>query len=55
MFLPSELALRVNGFHYIDPDGNERPLVSSVEVLNKAVNRPVVLDTPQDSMAQAAH
>ena len=47
MFLPSELAKRVYGFHFVDADGNERPLVSSVEVVHKAVGRPVVLDTPR--------
>jgi len=47
MFLPSELAKRVYGFRFIDADGNERPLVSSVTVINKAAGRPAVLDVPR--------
>ncbi|MCL2381245.1 MAG: DUF4105 domain-containing protein [Treponema sp.] len=47
MFLPSELAERVYGFRYIDPDGNERPLVSSVQVVFSATDRPAVLDVPR--------
>ena len=44
MFLPSELAKRVYGFRFIDADGNERPLVSSVEVLFASEGRPAVLE-----------
>ena len=44
MFLPSEIALRIKDFQYTDSDGNQRPLVKSVEVVNKSHGRPVVLD-----------
>jgi len=47
MFLPSEIAKRVCDFSYAGPDGKEIPLVSSVEIRNKAIGRPVVLDTPR--------
>ena len=47
MFLPSELAKRVYGFTFTDPYGNERPLVSSVEVVFQSSGRPEVLDTPR--------
>ncbi|MCL2374068.1 MAG: DUF4105 domain-containing protein [Treponema sp.] len=47
MFLPSELAKRVYGFQFIDSDGNERRLVSSVEFLHAAAGRPAVLDVPR--------
>jgi hypothetical protein len=47
MFLPSEVGRDIAGFVYIDEEGRERKLVSHVEVLNKAVNRPPVLDTPR--------
>jgi hypothetical protein len=38
---------RIAEFNYIDESGLERPLVSGVEVLNRAVNRPAVLDVPR--------
>ena len=46
MFLPSEIAARIKEFRYTWPDGGERPLVRSVEVLNRSQGRPAVLDTP---------
>jgi hypothetical protein len=46
MFLPSEIGARISGFTYTDDSGLERRLVSSVEVLNRAVDRPPVLDVP---------
>lgn len=46
MFLPSEIARRIEDFRYRDPSGVERALVSHKEVLNKARNRPVVLEIP---------
>ena len=46
MFLPSEVARNIQNFSYTDSDGISRPLVSNVEVLYKAQNRPPVLDTP---------
>ena len=47
MFLPSELAKRVYNFYFTDADGNERRLVSSVDIVYKAVGRPAVLDAPR--------
>ncbi|MDR2102726.1 MAG: DUF4105 domain-containing protein [Treponema sp.] len=47
MFLPGEIGARIRDFRYIDPAGKERPLVSAVETLNRAVNRPEVLDAPR--------
>jgi len=47
MFLPSEIAMRIKDYHYIDSAGNDRSLVSSVEVMNRSFGRPVVLDTPR--------
>jgi hypothetical protein len=47
MFLPSEVGRNIAGFTYIDDEGRDRKLVSAVEVLNKAVNRPPVLDAPR--------
>jgi hypothetical protein len=48
MFLPSEIALRICEFHYTGADGKDRPLVSSVEVINVSSGRPAVLDTPRN-------
>jgi hypothetical protein len=47
MFLPSEVGRNIADFTYLDDEGRERKLVSTVEVLNKAVNRPSVLETPR--------
>ncbi|GHT72966.1 membrane protein [Spirochaetia bacterium] len=47
MFLPQELGNRINEFTYTDVNGRERRLVSSVEVLNRAVGRPAILDVPR--------
>jgi len=47
MFLPSEIGMRLKDFHYIDGDGKDRALVSSVEVLNTSHGRPAVLDKPR--------
>ncbi|MDR0600337.1 MAG: DUF4105 domain-containing protein [Treponema sp.] len=46
MFLPSEVERRISDFTYAGPDGVERPLVSSVEVMNTARGRHPVLDSP---------
>jgi hypothetical protein len=46
MFLPSEIGMRIDGFTYTDAWGNERKLVSGVEVMNRAVGRPAVLAGP---------
>jgi hypothetical protein len=47
MFLPAEVGARVAEFRYIDDEGIERQLVSNVEIVNRAVNRPAVLDVPR--------
>jgi hypothetical protein len=47
MFLPSEVGKRIDEFFYTDINGERKKLVSSVEVLNRAKNRPVVLDEPR--------
>jgi hypothetical protein len=47
MFLPQKIGDCIRDFTYTDSRGKERKLVSSVEVLNKAVNRPPVLDVPR--------
>jgi hypothetical protein len=46
MFLPSEIAACIKDFTYTDSRGTERKLVSRVETLNRAVNRPGVLSAP---------
>jgi hypothetical protein len=47
MFLPSEVGTRIGEFSYTDEGGVARKLVSDVEVLNRSVNRPPVLDKPR--------
>jgi hypothetical protein len=47
MFLPSEIGRRIENFRYRDSSGVERNLVSGVAVLNRAVNRPAVLEVPR--------
>jgi hypothetical protein len=47
MFLPSEVGKRIEEFWYTDNDGTSRKLVTSVEVLNRAKDRPMVLDVPR--------
>jgi uncharacterized integral membrane protein len=47
MFLPSEIAARVQEFNYVDSNGNEQKLFESMEIVNKAVNRPIVLEKPR--------
>ncbi|MDR3336711.1 MAG: DUF4105 domain-containing protein, partial [Treponema sp.] len=47
MFLPQEIGNRMLYFRYTDVFGAERDLVSSVEVLNRAINRPQVLEVPR--------
>jgi hypothetical protein len=47
MFLPQEIANRIRDFTYTDPEGRVRKFVTSVEVLNRAVNRPPVLEFPR--------
>jgi hypothetical protein len=53
MFLPSEIALRIAGFTYTAPGGEERPLVSSVERLYRAEGRPGTLENPPDQWGGA--
>jgi hypothetical protein len=44
MFLPQEVSSRILDFSYTDAAGRERKLVRSVEVMNRAENRPQVLE-----------
>jgi hypothetical protein len=46
MFLPSEVGRRIRDFEYTDDEGLRRPLVSGTEILNRAVNRPIVREVP---------
>jgi hypothetical protein len=47
MFLPSEVGRRIQDFEYTDAEGTRRPLVSGVAILNRALNRPAVLEAPR--------
>jgi hypothetical protein len=47
MFLPQAIADHMLDFSYTDVRGNERKLVSNIEVLNRAVNRHPVLERPR--------
>jgi hypothetical protein len=47
MFLPAEVGSRILDFRYTGPDGVSRQLVTGTEVINRAINRPPVLDTPR--------
>jgi hypothetical protein len=47
MFLPSEVGSRIKDFWYTDADGVGRKLVTNVEIVNRAENRPAVLDVPR--------
>jgi hypothetical protein len=47
MFLPQSVADCIANFSYTDPQGQVRDLVSSVEIVNKAKNRPAILDAPR--------
>jgi hypothetical protein len=47
MFLPQKIGDCIRDFTYTDPKGTVRKLVTSVEALNKAVNRPQVLAVPR--------
>jgi hypothetical protein len=47
MFLPSEVGKRIDDFWYTDSNGVKRKLVSYVETVNKAEDRPLVLDIPR--------
>ncbi|MDR1099357.1 MAG: hypothetical protein LBL28_02640, partial [Treponema sp.] len=47
MFLPAEVGNRIADFWYTDSTGTSRKLVSDVELINRAVDRPPVLDTPR--------
>jgi hypothetical protein len=53
MFLPSEIARRITEFSYAGPDGKEKPLVSSVEIVNKSKGRPPVMETPKNQWPRA--
>jgi hypothetical protein len=47
MFLPQKIGDCIRDFAYTDPEGRERPLVSSLEAVNRAADRPPVLAVPR--------
>ena len=47
MFLPGEIARCISEFEYVDSNGVSRPLVLEKEVINRARNRPPVLEFPR--------
>jgi hypothetical protein len=47
MFLPQAVGNYIRDFRYTDVRGTERKLVSDIEALNRAVNRPPVLEKPR--------
>jgi len=47
MFLPAEVGKRIEEFMYTDADGIRRKLVTSVETVYRAKNRPAVLEIPR--------
>jgi len=47
MFLPSEVCRNIEDFYYIDSDGIRTKLVTSIETINTAINRPAVLEIPR--------
>lgn len=47
MFLPAEVGNRIEDFWYTDSNGERRKLVSSVETVYRAKNRPHVLEVPR--------
>ena len=47
MFLPAEIGNRIENFSYVDSEGATRKLVSGVETVYRAENRPGVLDVPR--------
>jgi hypothetical protein len=47
MFLPAEVGRAIENFTYTDDAGSECKLVGGVEVINRAINRPPVLDRPR--------
>ncbi|GHV42400.1 membrane protein [Spirochaetia bacterium] len=53
MFLPAEVGSRISDYRYTDDDGLERQLVSGVEIVNRAVKRPAVLDFPPRQWGRA--
>jgi hypothetical protein len=47
MFLPSEVGRRIAEFSYNDSDGVFRQLTNGIEIVNRAIDRPAVLDVPR--------
>jgi hypothetical protein len=47
MFLPAEVGSRIADFWYTDSAGVSRKLVTGAEVINRAVDRPPVLEVPR--------
>jgi hypothetical protein len=53
MFLPQAIGNYIRDFYYTDVRGAERKLVSDIEILNRAVNRPPVLERPRRQWIRA--
>jgi len=51
MFLPSAVGNKIEDFWYTDINGKKRKLVSSIEIVNKSVGRPPVLEKPHKQWA----
>ncbi|MDR2966282.1 MAG: DUF4105 domain-containing protein [Treponema sp.] len=47
MFLPSEVGRNIEDFYYIDSNGVRTKLVTSIETISLAENRPAVLEIPR--------
>ena len=47
MFLPAEVGKLIDEFYYTDSSGVRRKLVSNIEIINRAIDRPAVLDVPR--------
>jgi hypothetical protein len=54
MFLPAEIGTRIQEFSFPGASGETRALVSSVEVVNQAQNRPRVLERPKAQWGKLA-
>jgi hypothetical protein len=50
MYLPIEIGRIIEDFSYIDDSGDERRLVSNVEIVNRTKSRMAVLDAPRSQV-----
>jgi hypothetical protein len=53
MFLPVELARVIENCSYTDSSGNERQLVTGVEIVNQTENRTAILDAPRSQLPRS--